>query len=56
MLRRVVQHVLHVYGNGRAAENARGITERERFANERIDALHRRVPAAARTRGRRGAA
>jgi hypothetical protein len=45
----VVQRVIHVTGNGRAVENTRREAYRDRFVNERIEALAHRLPAPAAT-------
>jgi hypothetical protein len=49
MLRRVLQQVLHEYGNGRALDNTRRDVHRERFEHERIEALVRRLSESGRT-------
>jgi hypothetical protein len=57
MVRRVVEQLLHEYGNGRAVENARRDAHRERFVHERIEAIVKRLPeTAAPRRGERGVA
>ena len=43
MVWRVVEQLLHEYGNGRAIENARRDAHRERFVHERIEAIVRRL-------------
>jgi hypothetical protein len=43
MLRRVLQQLVHEYGNGRAVANTRRDVHRERFEHERIEALVRRL-------------
>ena len=53
MLRRVLQQVLHEYGNGRALDNTRRDVHRERFEHERIEALVRRISESSRTTERR---
>jgi hypothetical protein len=40
---RVVEQLIHEYGNGRAIENARRDAQRERFVHERIEAIVRRL-------------
>jgi hypothetical protein len=43
MVRRVVEQLLHEYGNGRAIENARRDAHRERFVHDRIEAIVKRL-------------
>ena len=57
MVRRVVEQLLHQYGNGRAIENANRDVERERFVHERIEAVVKRLSeTTAPERGQRGVA
>jgi chorismate mutase len=56
MLRRVLQQVVHQYGNGRAVANTRRETHKQRFEHERIEALVRRLSEPAREHNDRPAA
>ena len=56
MLPRVFRQFMHEYGNGRAIANARRDRYRDRFANERIEAVARRLEQSPRAQGGRGAA
>jgi hypothetical protein len=56
MLRRVYTYVVHEFGNGRAVANTRREAHRERFADERIEALAQRLAPTAPLQGGRPAA
>jgi hypothetical protein len=56
MLRRVYTYVVHEIGNGRAVANTRREAHRERFAEERIEALAQRLTPAPPLSGGRPAA